>query len=147
MTETVSKPTGSGWAEFAVVMFLLAAAMNIIGGIAMLAAKDRFDQNALLWQNLRGLAIFFLILGALQLVSGLLIHQRRGVGRILGVFVALVSACMWFFALDVKPVWALVMIGLSIVIMYTLTVSAAAFKDTAMPGEFDERATSMPRGA
>jgi hypothetical protein len=143
MSETVSKPKGSGWAEFAVVMFLLAAALNIIGGIALLAAKDRFDENAVLWHNLQGIAIFWLVLGALQLVSGLLIHRRSGSGRILGVFVALISACIWFFALDVKPVWALVMIGLSIMIMYTLTVSAAAFK-TGAPTDFDERMTNIP---
>jgi len=145
MSDTKATTKGSGWVSFSAVMFLLAACLNIIAGVAGLAAKDKFDENAMLWQNVRGVAIFFLIMGALHLVSGLLVYQRRGVGRILGVFVALTTTCTWFFALDARPYWALIMIGLNVMIMYALTTSAAAFKGGA-PEDFDESATNIPHG-
>ena len=145
MSDTKATTKGSGWAEFAAVMFLLGAAFNIIAGVAALASKDKFDENAMLWQNVRGVAVFFLVMGVLQLASGLMIHQRRGSGRILGVFVALTTACTWFFAIDARPGWALIMIGLNVFIMYALTVSAAAFKGGA-PEDFDEKMTNVPHG-
>jgi hypothetical protein len=146
MTDTDTTPKGSGWATFAATLFLLGALLNIIAGIAGLAAKDKFDENAMLWQNLRGVAIFFLVIGLLQLTSSLLIHQRKQGGRILGIFVALTTTCAWFFALDLRPAWALTMIAMGVLVMYSLTVSAAAFADT-IPTDFDESATNIPHGA
>jgi len=137
---------GSGWASFAATILLLGALLNIIAGISGLAAKDKFNEDAMLWQNIRGVAIFFLVIGLLQLTSAVLIHKRSQGGRILGIFVALTTTCAWFFALDVRPAWALTMIGLGVLVMYSLTVSAAAFADT-IPTDFDESATNIPHGA
>jgi hypothetical protein len=145
MTDNSTDVKGSGWVSFSVVMFLLSACLNIIAGIAGFAAKDRFAEDAMLWKNVRGVAIFFLVMGALHLVSGLLVYQRRGVGRILGVFVALTTTCMWFFALDARPYWALIMIGLNVMIMYALTTSGAAFKG-GLTADFDESSTNVPHG-
>ena len=144
MTETHAPPK-TGWASFASLLFLLASIFNLIAGIAALVAKDKFDETSMLYENVRLAGIFWLMIGLLQLLTAAMIWKRNPSGRILGICMALVSACLWFFALDARPLAALVVIGVNILLMYGLTKSADEFTSGSLPPD-DPRARQLRGG-
>ena len=60
--------------------------------------------------------------------------------------VALVGACLWFFFLDARPLWALIMIAIYSMIMYTLTKYGEVFAKDSTPSESDVHLTDIPKG-
>lgn len=145
MTNPEPAPKGSGWASFATILFLLAGILNVIAGIAALAAKDKFSEASMVYANLTLAGAFWLVLGGLQLLSSWGIHNRSQGGRILGIMVSLLGACVWFFFLDARPLWALVMIAIYTILMYTLTKYAEVFSKDSTPPESDVHLTDIPK--
>ena len=116
------------WADFAVLVFLLAGLMNTLTGITVFAMKSDFQDKPLLYHNLDLVGGAMIVLGLLSLLSSFLIWRRSPGGRILGIFMALLAACVWFFYIDQRPVWSIIMIAMYVLIMYTLVQAREIFK-------------------
>ena len=120
----------SGWVTFAGVVALVVGAYNAISGIAALSDDDTIAAQAnevLYGIDLTAWGWFWLIVGALQLLTGVLILQRNEWGRALGVGMAGLSAVITVFVIFVFPLWSLAVLTLDALVLYGLLTSTEEF--------------------
>jgi hypothetical protein len=113
----------SGWRAFAGVVFYLVGALNVIGGLGALFKDEVFVAgNEVLIADATAWGWFLLILGLVQLAVGWGIFRGRGWARLTGVLLAFVSAVLHIAFLVAFPIFSLVTIALSVVVIYGLMV-------------------------
>ena len=120
----------SGWITFAGVAALIAGAYNALSGIAALSDDDTLTaqaQEVLYGIDLTAWGWFWLIVGLVQLLSGVLILQRNMWGLWLGVGIACVSALITVFVIFVFPLWAIAVLTLDALVLYGLLTSGDEF--------------------
>ena len=115
------------WSDFAAMVLALTGIFDVIAGIAALANKDNFATGSLTYNNLQFFGIGLLAIGVIGLACAYMVNQRYPSGRILGVFLALLGACWWFFFIDARPLWAIVAIAVYVLVIHGLMVSKDAF--------------------
>jgi hypothetical protein len=122
----------SGWVTFAAVVAGVLGVFNILSGIAAIAEDDQTEalHEVLFGVNITAWGWFWLILGALQLVTAWLIYQRSPVGQTLGLIWAFVIASLSVFMIFVAPIWALIVMALSVTIIWALTAFPEEFGET-----------------
>jgi hypothetical protein len=128
VVETVSKR--SGWITFAGVMALLAGGYNGLSGIAALADDDTIASQArevLYGIDLTAWGWFWLIVGVLQIITGVLILQRNTWGLWLGVTFAGLSAMLTVIVMFVFPLWAIAVMTINFLVLYGLLTQTDEF--------------------
>jgi hypothetical protein len=120
----------SGWITFAGVAALIAGGYNALSGIGALADDDTIAAQAT--QVLYGIDLtawgwFWLIVGTVQLITGVLILQRSGWGLGLGIGVASLSAFLTVFVMFVFPLWAIAVLAVDFLILYGLLTRSDEF--------------------
>jgi hypothetical protein len=120
----------SGWIIFAGVTALIAGGYNALSGIASLVDDDTLAAQAA--QVLYGIDLtawgwFWLILGLVQLGTGVLILQRNAFGLWLGVGIAGISALMTVFIIFVFPLWAIAVLTVDLLVLYGLLTRTEEF--------------------
>jgi uncharacterized membrane protein HdeD (DUF308 family) len=120
----------SGWIAFAGVAALIAGGYNTLSGIAALADDDTLAAQAgevLYGIDLTAWGWFWLIVGVLQLITGVLILQRNAWGLGLGVGIASFSAFLTVFVMFVFPLWAIAILAVDFLILYALLTRSDEF--------------------
>jgi membrane protein YdbS with pleckstrin-like domain len=120
----------SGWITFAGVIALVAGGYNGLSGIAALADDDTLADRAtevLYGIDLTAWGWFWLIVGVVQLVTGVLILGRNIWGLWFGVAIACVSAFMTVFVMFVFPLWAIAVLALDFLVLYGLLTRSDEF--------------------
>jgi hypothetical protein len=90
-------------------------------GIAALGKREYFDEASLLFQNLGFWAVVWIVIGALQILTAVLVARRTTAGKALGLAGASVSMLVWFFSLGAHPVATILVIALDALILYALS--------------------------
>ena len=114
--------TESGWGVFAGVLFGLAGIFHVMWGIAAIGNDDNFVADELLFGDLSLWGVFFLLLGALQLLAAWLIATYQRSGRLLGLVLAALSAVNAMFSFAVYPLWSATILILDLLVIYGLSV-------------------------
>ena len=70
---------------------------------------------------------FWLLVGVLQLATGVLILQRSSLGFALGIGMACLSAFMTVFVMFVFPLWALAVLAIDLLVLYALLTRSDEF--------------------
>jgi hypothetical protein len=120
----------SGWITFAGVAALLAGGYNSLSGIAALADDDTLAAQAnevLYGIDLTAWGWFWLLVGLLQLVTGVLILARNTWGLGLGVAIAGFSAFFTVIVIFVFPLWAIAVLALDFLVLYALLTRSEEF--------------------
>lgn len=112
----------SGWAVFAGVLFLLAGIFHIMWGIAAFTSDDTFKADELLFGDLSLWGVFYLVVGALQLLAAWLICTARRSGQIIGLVLAGLSAINAMFTFAAYPLWSATILVLDLLVIYGLAV-------------------------
>ncbi|HET9723804.1 MAG TPA: hypothetical protein VFR44_08175 [Actinomycetota bacterium] len=110
-----------GWTTFAAIAIAIAGVWNLGIGIAGLSKREYFEEASLLYSNLAFWGWVWLIVGALQLLTALLLALRKTAGTALGLAGASVSMLVWFFSIGAHPVSSILIIALDVLIIYALT--------------------------
>lgn len=121
----------SGWLTFAGVLALIAGGYNALAGIAALADDDTLAaqaQEVLYGIDVTAWGWFWLIVGAVQLLTGILILRRHVWGLWLGVILAALSALITVIVIFVFPWWALAVLLLDFLVLYGLLTRAEEFE-------------------
>ncbi len=131
-TATGSMPTyateerayaGAGWVVFASCMFVIAAALNIIWGIAAVSNSHFFVANAsFILSDLNTWGWIAMGFGALELLTALSIWRGGGFGRWFGIFVAGVAVVVAMMMIPAYPLWALTLVAIDFMVIYGLAV-------------------------
>lgn len=121
----------SGGVTFAAVIAAVIGLFNILSGIAAITEDDQTEAigEVLYGVDITAWGWFWLIIGALQLVTAVLIFLRSPAGQLLGIAWAAITAALSVFMIFVAPIWALVVMTLSVTVIFALT---------AYPDEFGE---------
>ena len=118
---TARAATGTGWATFAGVFFLVAGTFHVIEGIAALS-KSRYLVAQVLFANLEFWGVVLLIVGGLGMFAGYAILSRQEIGRVLGIALASLGIVVQLMFANANITWALVMIAVYMAILYGLIV-------------------------
>ncbi|HZM29035.1 MAG TPA: hypothetical protein VFB77_00995 [Acidimicrobiales bacterium] len=107
----------------------IVAIYNILTGIAAIAEDDQTERIA---EVLYGIDIsawgwFWLILGIVQLVIAWLIWTRHPLGQMLGLIWAFIGASLSVLMIFASPAWALMVLGLYILVIYALVGASEEF--------------------
>jgi hypothetical protein len=122
----------SGWITFAGVMAVIAGAYNTLSGIAAITNDDTIESRAkevLYGIDMTGWGWFWLIVGVLQILTGVLIFQRNTWGLWLGVAFASLSALMTVFVIFVFPLWAIAVLTIDFLVLFGLLTRSDEFLD------------------
>ena len=118
---TARAATGTGWAAFAGVFFLVAGTFQVIEGIAALS-KSRYLFAQVLFANLEFWGVVLLIVAGLGIFAGYAILSRQEIGRVLGIALASLGIVVQLMFANTNGTWAIVMIAVYMVILYGLIV-------------------------
>jgi hypothetical protein len=116
---------GSGWLAFAAIILIFAGLMRIIDAIWAFSYNGAVSddlEDALLGSTLENYGWWWLIVGTILIISGFLILQGSEFGRWIGIIAAIIgglSAMTWMFY---YPIWSLVYVAISVVVIYALVV-------------------------
>ena len=121
----------TGWVTFAGVVALVVGAYNALSGIGALADDDTVAAQAT--KVLYGIDLtlwgwFWLIVGGIQLLAGVLILQRSEWGRWLGITIAAVGATITVFVIFVFPLWAIAVLTLEALVLFALLAHPEEFE-------------------
>ena len=120
----------SGWVTFAGITALVAGAYNGLSGLSTLTtdyARIEGVDELLFGINVDAWAWFWLIVGAVQVVTGVLILMRNAFGQLLGVLIAGLSALTAVFGIFEWPLWAFSVLMLDVLVLYALLTHADDF--------------------
>ena len=120
----------TGWVTFAGIVALVAGGYNALGGLAALSDDDTLNAQAtevLFGIDLTWWGWFWLLVGIVQILAGVLVLQRNEWGRWLAMVIAAISALITVFFIVVFPLWAIAVLALDTVVLYALATREAEF--------------------
>ena len=121
---TTMTATPSGWVIFAITLTAMAGFHNLIYGLVLLFNSSWVavtDDEVLLF-DLTAWGWMLLGFGAVQLLTALGMISGQSWARVLGVIWASLVVVGQMTYLNVYPLWSIVIITLSVLVIYALTV-------------------------
>lgn len=130
MAQQMSAPQGSpfprvggGWLLFSAVVLVSAGVMRIFDAFWAFDHDDVGSDTLLFFKNdLNYYGWFWLALGALLIVAGIAVLNGSEWARWFGIFVAAFAAVAQMTWIYTFPIWSLVGIGISLLVVYGLTM-------------------------
>lgn len=122
-----ASPKAMVWADggtiFAAVLLTTMGVFQALEGLSALSKDDLFvsTTNYIFDIDLSAWGWLHLLLGVLAVVVGISILMGKGWAMIAGVVIAIVSSLANFMFIPYYPVWALLLIGLDLFIIWALT--------------------------
>ena len=112
----------SRWYPFAGTLFILVGGINALQGLIAIFKDDYFavTKGGLLFADFAAWGIFFLILGAVEILVGFGILAQRTWSRVVGVIIIMLNTITQFAFIAAFPIWTLASIALNISIIYAL---------------------------
>src|SRR5689334_23180315 len=112
----------SGWVTFAGVLFIIVGGFNLIDGVVALANDEYFIKAQLLFGDLTAWGVWWLIVGSVQVLTGIFILTRSFLSAIVGVAIAGINMFSQLLWLGTYPGWAVAAIVVDGLIIWALTV-------------------------
>jgi hypothetical protein len=127
LVETTQSRTG--WVTFAAIVAAMVGIWHVLTGIAAIAEDDQTEALAeVLYDiDITAWGWFWIIAGALQIVTAWLIFARNPLGQIAGVIWAAISGSLAVFMIFVAPLWALAVLALDVAVIWALLTSSEEF--------------------
>jgi hypothetical protein len=123
----------SGWVTLVGVLFIIGGFFNAVIGIVSLGVSLGGTDETVLGDlsgpihNMEGLGIAVLIVGALQLIAGIGIINRRGGGQVLGLVLAGLAIVIHFAYYRVEDGWAFTLIAWNLIVICILALRSEEF--------------------
>jgi len=119
-----------GWGVFAGVVMFIAGVFSLVEGFVALFKNTYYVVGAekLLVLNYTSWGWVHIILGILLIAAGGSVLKGNMFGRVVGVFIALLSAVANLLFLPAYPVWSILIIIIDFLVIYALTVHGHELK-------------------
>ena len=127
--EHTATRTRSGWVTFSGALIAILGGFNLIWGYSALEKQELFNEAALVYSNLEFWGWFFIIVGALQILTAVLVFMRNSWGALFALMGAGVSAIIAFFALLANADWALAILALDVIVLWSVLAHPEDFAD------------------
>ena len=127
-----NEPTGwVGWVYFASAMMLLLGGLQAIAGLVALF-KDEFfvvtPENVLAFDYTTW-GWVHLIMGIVIFAAGVAVMNGSAWGKVVGVFLAVLAAIANLAFISAYPVWSVIAIIVSVMVIYALTMHGNEVKN------------------
>jgi hypothetical protein len=101
------------------ILMMIVGAFKLLTGIIGLFRDEwlLLGYKGYMLVDITGMAIWWLLVGALLLFGGMAAMQGKTWGRIVGIIAASLAAISEFFMLPVTPMWSIIMLVLYIVVL------------------------------
>jgi hypothetical protein len=120
-SEAPTPPPGSGWLIYAGTVLAIAGAINIVYGVSAISSSDFFERHAdYITGDLETWGWVVLVVGIVQLSAGLGVWRDAHWARLLGIAAAGSSAVIQLMWLPSRPLLALAVYGLDLLVLYGL---------------------------
>ncbi len=122
----MEETTESGWKIFAALMILIGGTFNFIDGLVGLTQTAQVEARTggllPLTNNIKTWSWVVLIIGAVMILSALLIFAGNMFGRIVGVIAASVNAIVQLGYLQHNTFWSFTMIIVDFLVIWAIIV-------------------------
>jgi hypothetical protein len=116
--------------SFVGVLFVIVGGFNLLDGLIALVDSNYFSDEGLLFGDLATWGVWFLLIGAAQVVAGWQILSRRELGVYLALGLVGLSMLTQFVFLGAYPAWSIAILVLDLVIVYGLCSNWLEFETT-----------------
>lgn len=117
----------SGGTAFAVVVLATLGVLNVIWGLVAIAQDDYFRVDELVFGDLTGWGVAYMVIGILQIVAAVLIAQGEVVGQFLGILMAVFGGINALLSVGAYPIWSITIMIICGVIIWALAKDEAFF--------------------
>jgi hypothetical protein len=123
-----------GWVGFAGFLMVLSGIFQIIAGLVGIFRDSFFlvsnnSNQLLLVNNVHTWGWINLIIGSIVLLAGISLFSGSTWSRVVAVFVAMGAAITNLVSMSLYPVWSIIGITLSVVIMYAVIVHGGELEE------------------
>ena len=119
---------GSGWVAFAGSYLAISGLFNLVWGVTALSKKSYFVEGGLVWSNLDVWGWIGVLVGAVQILAGGLLFARKIGGVLMAIVLAMSGILVNFLSIGAYPVWSIVAIVCSGLVLWAVTVHGEAFE-------------------
>jgi hypothetical protein len=119
---------GSGWVAFAGSYLAISGLLNLIWGVTALSKKDYFVEGGLVWSSLDTWGWIAVVVAVVQIVAGGLLFARKLGGVLMAIVLAMAGIFVNFLSIGAYPVWSIVAIVCSALVLWAVTVHGEAFE-------------------
>ena len=113
--------TGAGWVLFATIMFVVAACLNIIWGIAAVSSSHFFVGNArYILSDLNTWGWIAIGFGVVEALAAMSIWLGGAFGRWFGIIVAGLACVLAMLTIPAYPFWSLMIIAADVLALLAL---------------------------
>jgi len=109
----------STWVALGSIMMIIVGGFKLIAGIIGLF-KDQYlvqGTNGYYLVDATGLAIWWLIIGAILLFAGMAALSGKSWGYVVGIMAASLAALSEFFSIPSTPIWSILMIVIYVAVL------------------------------
>jgi hypothetical protein len=126
---TDARSARSGWLMFAVTLFFILGALNIIYGLAMVANSEYvvLTPDGAWLVNLTTWGWITLVLGVIEVLTGWGLLNESELARVVGITMGVIASVNAIFVIPIYPVWGILAFAVAIMVIYALSVG----RDTA----------------
>jgi hypothetical protein len=123
-TNVEGRPRGSGWAVFAAVVLLVVGGLDALYGLAAILNNDVVvvGGHGTVVADVTTWGWITLVLGVVLILTAIGLLVEMSAARWAAVAAIAIGAVLQFAWFPAAPLWTLLIIGLSVVVIYQLTV-------------------------
>lgn len=143
MVTSVRSPH-SGMVTFVGVLFAIVGGYNVLSGIVALVKDDWYAVDELLFGDLSAWGVWWIIIGAAQLLGAYAILNRRDFGFYLGIALAGANMFTQLLFIGAYPFWSVTIMALDLMLMFVLCSHVAEFLPDEAPVPGGGRAEARP---
>ena len=123
---TLRLPRG-GWVTFAGVALIVAGVLNVLQGLVALNQEELYAGADLIFGDRTAIGTTWLMIGAVEIVTGVLVMRLVVFGQFLGVMVAGLNGFWHFLFIGADPARSIAIMVVDGLIIYALTVHGDSF--------------------
>jgi hypothetical protein len=123
---TLRLPRG-GWVTFAGVALVVAGVLNVLQGLVALNQEALYAGADLIFGDRTAIGTTWLVIGAVEILTGVLVLRGRVFGQFLGVMVAGLNGFWHFLFIGADPARSIAIMVVDGLIIYALTVHGDSF--------------------
>jgi hypothetical protein len=124
---TLRLPRG-GWVTFAGVALVVAGVLNVLQGLVALNQESLYAGADLIFGDRTAIGTTWLVIGAVEILTGAMVLRGRVFGQFLGVMVAGLNGFWHFLFIGADPARSIAVMVVDGLIIYALTVHGDSFE-------------------
>ncbi len=117
-----------GWVTFAAAALLVAGVLNVLAGLVALNQESVYAGADLIFGDRTALGTTYLVIGAVEILTGVLVLRASVFGQFLGVMVAGLNGFWHFLFIGADPARSIPIMVVDGLIIYALTVHGDSFE-------------------